>query len=156
MARTKGIAKKLPTIVKSIEYRDGVIAKMSDGTIQAIITLQTSKGIYDEFRDVVSNRAEGQAFIDLCLHKQWEENQPKKSSRTKGVPQKKMKEQNPEGPYAGYMKHPPTTCEHQAIDKDKIHWADVYFCAYKCTVRADCPCAEVLRGSLQHKIARGE
>ena len=133
MARTKGKPVALPTIVRSLDYRGGLIAKMSDGTTQAIITVKTETGA-DEYRDTVHGRREGQAFIDDVLLKT-------KSRRTKGVPIKAVKRKPPSGPFGGYMKDPPIDCQYIVTDKEKQEWVECYFCAYKCVKRLTCPCA---------------
>lgn len=125
MARTAKVRQRVfPTIIKSIDYNGGSIAKMSDGTMQASI---------DGNRSTVANRGEGQAFIDAA----------------KTLAKKHRK---PTGPFAGWMKDPPEDCQHIVMDNEKQEWVDVYFCAYKCEKRVTCESAAVLVSGRQERI----
>lgn len=154
MARTvKPKAKALPTIEKKIEYRLGYVCKMSDGSIQAIVTIEKG-GIIDEYRETVANRAEGQAFIDLILHQKFEQENKLKSKRTRGIvktEEKKEAKKKPSGPFGGWMKNPPESCKYRKQDKEGF-WVETCFCGIICQFRADCECALVLESGRKERI----
>lgn len=144
MARTvkpKVKPKSLPTVVKAIDYNGGTIAKMSDGTMQAI---------YKENIEEVEGRSEGQEFIDSCIRKA---SNPQRSQRTKGgIKTKTESGKTPSGPHVGYMKNPPEDCGFAVRDQFKEIWVDVYFCAYKCDKRIDCKVAALLQEGRKERI----
>ena len=110
-------------IVRSREYKGSRIVRMENGE-QYVILKEGGFVKTDGLED-------GMSIIDKSLEAKSEPTSRRPLRTSHNI----IKE--PEGPFGGMMKNPPTTCESKKQDKEGF-WVDCVICAYYCKVNINC------------------
>jgi len=115
MARTTGIKKQIVPAYHEIDYRGYKIRKYDNSKYFTVEPDGNEIEVQDKEEAIIG--------IDKAL------DTPKKSRRTTGKQRPTETEHHePEGPNAGWMKHPPISCKYKRIDEKKNYWVDVLLC----------------------------